>query len=254
MSTTTSPPRGSTGSAPIAAAGAIEEHRSPAAVSGGLVVLAATALLIMAMVGEVIPPIVVFVLLLVGTAVGLHRMRSRAVRWAAVVLPLLLILVNLPVAIPDLSHPESPGGFVPTSAVFAIALTTAWLALRFACGARVAGRAAWSVAAGVVVLGTAASMAAAAAVEDDTAEAGDVVVTAADVTYPELIEVDVGAAVVVDNEDLFRHTFVVEGTDVAVEVEGATVRRITIDLAPGTYSYVCDVPGHERMRGALLVG
>jgi len=30
-------------------------------------------------------------------------------------------------------------------------------------------------------------------------------------------------------------------------------RRVNLDLAPGTYTFVCTVPGHESMVGTLVV-
>lgn len=61
--------------------------------------------------------------------------------------------------------------------------------------------------------------------------------------------------VYVRNRDLFWHTFTIDelGVDLRIPVGGA--RRITFDAPPGTYSYVCRVPGHDaRMTGTLVVG
>jgi plastocyanin len=52
-----------------------------------------------------------------------------------------------------------------------------------------------------------------------------------------------------------NHNLVIEETDelVAECAPGQTVTG-TVDLEPGTYTYVCTVPGHERtMRGTLTV-
>ena len=73
---------------------------------------------------------------------------------------------------------------------------------------------------------------------------------------PEELEVPAGpTAFYVANEDLFWHTFTIEGTDVDVRLSSRGTRRVEVDLAPGTYAIVCDIPGHESvgMTGTLEV-
>ena len=56
-------------------------------------------------------------------------------------------------------------------------------------------------------------------------------------------------------EDAVNHNLVIDELDeqVAVCAPGETVRG-AVDLEPGTYTYVCTVPGHEAtMRGELTV-
>lgn len=57
------------------------------------------------------------------------------------------------------------------------------------------------------------------------------------------------------NHDLFWHTFTIEqlGVDLGVPVNGT--RSVTFTATPGTYKFVCTVPGHEAagMRGTLTV-
>jgi plastocyanin len=65
---------------------------------------------------------------------------------------------------------------------------------------------------------------------------------------------DVG--VVVHNEDLFWHTFTVNQTNQSVSVPtGGTKRLVLEKLPPGTYDFVCAIPGHEGagMKGVLVV-
>jgi plastocyanin len=65
---------------------------------------------------------------------------------------------------------------------------------------------------------------------------------------------DIG--VVFFNKDLFWHTFTVGKLDVNLRVatsgRGRTVMK---DVAPGTYTFVCAIPGHEQagMKGELVV-
>jgi len=56
-------------------------------------------------------------------------------------------------------------------------------------------------------------------------------------------------------EDAANHNLVIDEVDVEVAAcaPGETVRG-SVELEPGTYTYVCTVPGHERtMRGELIV-
>lgn len=56
-------------------------------------------------------------------------------------------------------------------------------------------------------------------------------------------------------EDAVNHNLVIDEVDVEVAAcaPGQAVRG-TVELEPGTYTYVCTVPGHERsMRGQLIV-
>lgn len=56
-------------------------------------------------------------------------------------------------------------------------------------------------------------------------------------------------------EDAVNHNLVIDEVDVEVAAcaPGQTVRG-AVELEPGTYTYVCTVPGHERsMRGQLIV-
>lgn len=74
---------------------------------------------------------------------------------------------------------------------------------------------------------------------------------------PEKLEVKAGEDVtIVFTAADVTHDFTVEGTDVHVGAEGGQTAKggLRID-EPGTYTYVCTVPGHEQagMRGALTV-
>ncbi len=56
--------------------------------------------------------------------------------------------------------------------------------------------------------------------------------------------------------DAVNHNLVIEEVDAEVAAcePGETVTG-TVDLEPGTYTYICTVPGHESsMRGELVVG
>lgn len=61
-------------------------------------------------------------------------------------------------------------------------------------------------------------------------------------------------AVFVDNDDSFRHTFSIDALAVDLEVPGGKATRVELIAEPGTYEFYCAVPGHEDMRGELVVG
>jgi len=80
---------------------------------------------------------------------------------------------------------------------------------------------------------------------------GDVRVPVADAAFPAGIEAATGDALFIDNQDLFRHTFTVTGTDVDVELPAAVGVRVPLDLEPGVYEVACQVPGHDFMTTTL---
>ena len=223
------------------------------ALAAAALINAALCVGLVALIGEVIPPLLVFTVVF-GVLGAL--LLGKAKRWlvvVAMVAGVLFIGGNLPFIIEDLAHPDTPAGFVP---IWLMVVTTVFLlvagvmALRAAASApRVAGIAAVVVAlAGVVV-----SLVSASGVSDDERQPDDVLVAAEDTEYPEELTVASGGALFVENHDLFRHTFVVDDHDIKAQVPGSSSKRVEIDLEPGTYDFRCDVPGHERMEGELTV-
>ena len=61
---------------------------------------------------------------------------------------------------------------------------------------------------------------------------------------------------VIKNEGAIEHNFVIQGANVEVDaiVPGGS-KEITVDLKPGTYTIVCNIPGHEEagMKVTLTV-
>ncbi|MPZ74076.1 MAG: hypothetical protein GEU74_12745 [Nitriliruptorales bacterium] len=223
-------------------------------VAVALVALAAVFVALQVIAGEITPfwapPVVVYLLLGLG-------LLWRAPRWlliVAIVVPLLQVATGLPFMIPGFTHPETPASFLPEVFIVVGSLTViagAIVALR----RTQRSRRPIAITAGVIAAAAVLTSAVASAgVASDARQAGDVAVTAANVSYPERIEIEQGGALWVENQDSFRHTFVVEGTNVRAELPGSTAVRVDGDLAPGTYKFFCDVPGHEEaMQGALYV-
>lgn len=223
----------------------------PEGLALGLWLTAACLLAIMALVGEVIPPALLMALLLTGLGVLAVRSSARWVRWAGGALPLLLLGLFSPFLAGDLAHPETPASFAPSFVLTVVALATAVAGVTAALGRPVGRRRTWTVAGLVVVVGIALTALLGGQVTADVAEAGDVEVVAADVTYPSTVAMTRGGALLLVNDDPIRHTFVVDGR--VHELPGATDRRVVLDLPVGEHPFICDVPGHEGMGGTLVV-
>ena len=82
----------------------------------------------------------------------------------------------------------------------------------------------------------------------------DVELFAEGIEYPEVLDASAGLiGFHVTNRDPVRHTFVIDGTNVKLEVPASKGRRVEVELAAGEYRFRCDVAGHERMEGVLTV-
>lgn len=225
------------------------------ALSVGLFLAAAATVVIQLLAGALFPPLAIFAVVFTVVAVALRRGAPRWVEWLALGLGVVFIVGNLPFAIADLAHPESVAGFAPALVAMVTALFVVLAALMARRGASVAPGRVGAAFAAVVVVGIAVSGALSAGLSDDERQDADVVVVAKSVEYPERVEAGAGqVSFFVENEDPFRHTFVIEGTEVEQELPGGTARRVEATLEPGEYRYFCDVPGHEDMEGTLIVG
>jgi plastocyanin len=226
------------------------------AIAGGIAAFAVGAILVQVVLAEaVIPPLVALPVLMLG-ALALRRSRRRWGTIAAGVLGLAAVLGNAPFMIDDLSHPaDAPLQFAVSLLMLVaviVIIAGAIGSLRSWAATRV--RPVLGAGAAVVVLGAVAAGVFAAGADSDAAEDGDVTLQTKDIEFaPETITVASGGGVFVENDDLVRHTFTVEETDVDLSIPAGVSRRVDIDLEPGTYEFVCDVPGHEDMEGTLVV-
>lgn len=61
--------------------------------------------------------------------------------------------------------------------------------------------------------------------------------------------------VVVENEDLFWHTFTIPELGVDLRIPVGAELSVTFEAPPGEYEFICDIPGHTEagMRGVLRV-
>lgn len=223
-------------------------------VASGLLLLALLLVAMQVVHGVLIPPVAVPAVIYAVLAAAVARSRARWPLIVALVLPVLHIVGSIPFLVPALSHPESTASFLPEALIVITSIAVvagAIVALRSA-GPR--SRRRIGASAGLAAVAAAAlSLTAAAGVAADLREADDVAVQAVGTQYPERIDVPAHAgALWIDNQDPYRHTFVIEGTEVHAEVPGSSAARVPIDLAPGSYRYFCDVPGHETMEGTIV--
>ncbi len=219
-------------------------------VATGLLVIAVLFAGTQVIAGEIIPPLGVatVVYAVLGAVVA-----RRAPRWLVLAIVGLLgvhLVTSAPFLVEALAHPETPASFLPEAYIVLAVLTVAAGAV---AGSR-RSRLAFGGAAGVLaIMLTVASLTVAATVSPDERQPGDVPVPTAHALFPEVLEIPAGGAVLwVDNQDAYRHTLVVEDAGVHAELPGSTAVRVEVDLEPGTYTYFCDVPGHERMVGEIV--
>lgn len=210
--------------------------------------------LIQVLARHVIPPLAIFGLTYAVLGLAALRWRNRWIYGVAIALGLLYVVGSYPFYSAALAHPDSPIGFI-AEAFLVIAgmvlliggvtgIRGSWMPTRrpltFSAGA---------LAAVAIVV----ALVAAAGVETSERQPGDAIVEAERSVFTPSVDVPAGGALWVENQDVFHHTFVIEGTDVHVGMPARKAVRVEIDLAPGTYRYFCDVPGHDGMEGELVV-
>lgn len=223
-------------------------------VAAGLLLLAGLFVVVQVLAGEVIPPLAVPAVLYAGFGLALLRWRPRWLLLTVAGLVVVHVVTSIPFIVGSLSHPETPATFLPDALIVIGAVTVAAAAAFGFRGGGTRARRRLTIGAGVAAVGAGAITALAAGqVTADPQQPGDVAVTAEQTRYPDRVELPTDGVLWVDNQDAFRHTLVVEGTDVHVELPGSASVRVPTDLEPGTYRYYCDVPGHERMQGELVV-
>jgi plastocyanin len=186
-------------------------------------------------------------------AAALLRFRSGLIgRIALAALFLNTAVWMLPAAISNIDHGESVAA---VSLPVGLSLLSATGMLAAGAGTRVRGSAAAAVAAVaafVLVVGAVQLWAG-----DKGPGRGDLVVRSKGLRFePERLSARAGSVtVVMKNTDLFWHTFTIAELDLNVSVPVRGTRRGQFRAPPGTYEFICAVPGHEQagMDGTLVV-
>jgi hypothetical protein len=216
-------------------------------------VVAVVDLVYMALVAEIIPPMATGVVLTV-VGIALVRVRRRAGIVVLALTAVVLLVGSVPFVVDHIGHPESGvdwmhiviGAF---GRLFVVCVAvTAWRSGSDA-GARMTG----VLALGVVGALASVALVATAATSGAERRDGDITVSIDSTAFPEQIVAGSGDVLFIDNSHIFRHSFTVEDTDIDVELPALQAVRVPIDLVAGTYTVICDVPGHEEMTGVLIV-
>jgi hypothetical protein len=222
-------------------------------VAGTLFGLAALLALYQVVTAPFLPVLTVFTVVYAAVGIGLWRAPRRWLRVVAGLVAAAYLVGAAPVFVAHFTHPESPLGFV-IDALLLIGLVLVIVGvirtLRDAGPRRrplLVGAGALAITAAVVAL------TAAAGVDADVRQPDDLALEVAGWVFPDLTVPASTPALWVDNQDPFHHTLVVEGTDLHAALPASTAVRVPLDLAPGAYTYLCDVPGHEKMRGELVI-
>ncbi len=180
--------------------------------------------------------------------------RSRVI--AFTVLAALVMAANLAFS-GDLLHPESAGSFAPAlfgtlaiglALVGGIGLLRGWAPDR-------AGQVRWA-AVGVFVVGVAAAILITSMTTTEPARAGDAVLAVDGFAFaPEAVEVSLDeGGLWIDNSEVSHHAFAVPELGIDVQLPAGKARRVDLrGAAPGTYDFVCSVPGHQSMTGQLIL-
>ncbi|MGI9584132.1 MAG: cupredoxin domain-containing protein [Acidimicrobiia bacterium] len=203
----------------------------------------------------VIPPVVVVGLVFAGFIPFLKGERRR-LGLAYAIVALLALVGNAPVIIDELIHIDSTPSFVLTllSVVAASAAIVAGLGAFFRWPTQSIRPIAIAGAA-VFVVGSIVSIGGFMTHESAVALEGDTVVVAEKLEFvPEDMTLNAGpTGLLVENKDGIRHTFTIAELDVDLEVPALKSARTDFTAAPGEYTYICTVPGHESMTGRLTV-
>lgn len=201
-----------------------------------------------------IPPVMVVGVVFLGFVPFLRGERPRLGLTFAVI-SVLILAGNLPIVLDDLSNPESAPAFILNLlSIVGVSVSAigGFAAFRHMATTAIS-RIAW-VAPSVFVAGAALSLVLAAQTSSDPALPGDVELVALGAQWQSTdLEIAQGDGLWIDNQDGIRHTFAIESEGLEFEIPALKSVRADVDVAPGTYQFVCTVPGHESMVGTVTV-
>ncbi|MDQ1374638.1 MAG: hypothetical protein QOJ09_1976 [Actinomycetota bacterium] len=202
----------------------------------------------------------------VGLGAGVGLLSFRSGQLGRVVLAVLSLDVLAWMATAAVANVADGEDFLAVVVPLALSLAAGVAALAAACdmlrrrGRAVGGRrAALATAGGATAVFLVALLVAQLGLfgSPPAASAGDVVLEMKNAKFAkQRIAASAGAVtVVVENEDLFWHTFTVDKLHVDARVPVKARRRVTFTAPAGTYTYYCAIPGHRAlgMEGTLTV-
>ncbi|MDQ4144729.1 MAG: cupredoxin domain-containing protein [Actinomycetota bacterium] len=244
----------------------VDEHPAAAPAEGGwtwrrllttVSIATVVGLVVLFVLAGIIPPLVVFaVLLIVG--VVLLRTKTKAGAIMLLIIHLAMFATSLPFTIPSLGVPASAFDFGLTLYLAVVNLVGIGAAAAVIAGRgdepSSAARTIGAVALIVILLGFAYAAYSSATYDSAVAQEGDVRLATQDNDYSDTsIEADEGTvSVFVDNKDGTTHTFTIDELDVDLEVPGGKTARIEFEAEQGSYEFYC-VPHESEMAGNISV-
>jgi plastocyanin len=224
-------------------------------VGGALLLVASLLFGLQILAGHVIPPLAIFGAVTVVLGTVTLRRRSRWLLIVDALVAVLYLVGSAPFMVANLTHPESPGSFLAEVFILLAFLSVPiGVVLRLRGAGALARRRAVVGAVAVAVVATVVSLAAAATVDAETRQDGDIAIASDRSVFPPEVEMPAGDAMLwLENRDPFHHTFLIDDADIRAVMPANSSVRIPVDLAPGSYRFWCDVPGHDSMEGVLYV-
>lgn len=207
-------------------------------------------------VAEVIPPLVVFAVLMFVGLLWLPRETKGPVILLLITHALHTIL-GFPFIAPTLAVPASSGDFIVNVALLLAGLTGFAAAIRVLLRRPGSAEAPKKLGMGALALfGVAAifSVYSMLQYEDATAEQGDIRLTTENLEFSETVLETQGTEVSLhlDNADDTVHTFTIDELGVNLGVPASGSGRTTFEAEPGRYQFYC-APHREDMQGILYV-
>jgi plastocyanin len=211
----------------------------------------------MVMLGELIPPLVIFaVLFLVGAF--LARRGGRAGPIMLAILSAAMIALNAPFIVEAIEVPASTADFLLATASTTLALGVLIAAIGTMRRSAAMSRAPRTIAISVLILLvalTGVGVAARVTYDQPVAASGDITLVTQDMEFaPETITADSGEITVfVENADNTLHTFTIEALGVDLQIPGKENGTITFEADAGAYEFVCRPHESMGMKGTLEV-
>jgi nitrite reductase (NO-forming) len=207
---------------------------------------------------------------LLAVAAALTRLRRGLV--GLLLLAFLMVDVTvfmLPAALSNATAGESLGGVALPATLAAMSLAglaaaiaaavQAWRGRTVSSPGPAAQGPAVLAAGAVVALAAVLAVVAVAGPQEDTASQGSqrIALRAAKTAYSTTTLTARPGSVTVSlaNRDLFWHTFTIQRLGVNVDVPVGGTRSVSFTAKPGTYTFLCTIPGHASagMRGTLTI-
>lgn len=203
-----------------------------------------------------IPPLAIYVVLVAG-GLALRRRKPTAGLLVVGVSTLLVFAVNLAPMVDNLRRPADPTDFTLAVLGWAAALCTAVgivPAVRRAGGSAISRGLSVAAVAAVALALVGSSLVRLTTIDSVAAQPGDTGVVIAQTAFPENVLVSAGdVALFVDNSDPYSHTFTIDELGVDQTLVAGQSARVTFPADPGEYTFYCAIPGHEFMKGLLVV-